>query len=60
MKVNVAIINKGLDNNYYAHWYNDNGVACVEADPDCVYLESKIITERGVTGVIFGYNYWNE
>ena len=60
MKVNVAIINKGLDNNYYAHWYNDNGVACVEADSDCVYLESKIINERGVTGVIFGYNYLNE
>ena len=60
MKVNVAIINKGLDNNYYAHWYNDNGVACVEADPDVVYLESKIINERGVTKVIFGSNYWNE
>ena len=60
MKVNVAIINKGLDNNYYAHSYNDNGNACVEADPDCVYLESKIINERGVTGVMFGYNYWNE
>ena len=59
MKVNVAIINKGLDNNYYAHWYNNNGNACVEADPDAVYLESKIINERGVTGVIFGYNYWN-
>ena len=56
MKVNVAIINKGLDNNYYAHWYNENGVACVEADPDCVYLESKIINELGVTKVIFGYN----
>ena len=60
MKVNFAIINKGLDNNYYAHWYNDNGNACVEADPDCVYLESKIINEQGVTGVMFGYNYWNE
>ena len=60
MKVNVAIINKGLDGNYYAHWYNDNGVACVEADPDCVYLESKIINERGVTRVTFGYSYWNE
>lgn len=60
MKVNFAIINKGLDNNYYAHWYNDNGNACVEADPDCVYLESKIINERGVTGVMFGSNYWNE
>lgn len=60
MKVNVAIINKGLDNNYYAHWYNDNGVACVEADSDCVYLESKIINDLGVTKVIFGSNYWNE
>ena len=60
MKANVAIINKGLDNNYYAHWYNNDGVACVEADPDVVYLESKIINERGVTKVIFGYNYWNE
>lgn len=60
MKVNVAIINKGLDNNYYAHWYNDNGNACVEADSDVVYLESKIINERGVTSVTFGYNYWNE
>ena len=60
MKVNVAIINKGLDRNYYAHWYNNNGVACVEADPDVVYLESKIINERGVTRVTFGSNYWNE
>ena len=60
MKANVAIINKGLDNNYYAYWYNNNGVACVEADTDCVYLESKIINDRGVTKVIFGYNYWNE
>ena len=60
MKVNVAIINKGLDNNYYAHWYNDNGDACVEADTDCVYLESKIINDLGVTKVIFGSNYWNE
>lgn len=60
MKANVAIINKGLDNNYYAHWYNDNGDARVEADSDCVYLESKIINELGVTKVIFGYNYWNE
>ena len=60
MKVNVANINKGLDNNYYAHWYNDNGVACVESDPDCVYLESKIINELVVTRVTFGYNYWNE
>ena len=60
MKVNVANINKGLDNNYYAHWYNDNGVACVESDPDCVYLEIKIINELGVTRVTFGYNYWNE
>ena len=60
MKANVAIINKGLDNNYYAHWYNNDGVACVEADPDVVYLESKIINERGVTKVTFGYNYWNE
>ena len=60
MKANVAIINKGLDNNYYSHWYNNNGDLCVESDPDVVYLESKIINERGVTGVIFGYNYWNE
>lgn len=60
MKANVANINKGLDNNYYAHWYNNDGVACVEADPDVVYLESKIINERGVTEVTFGYNYWNE
>ena len=60
MKANVAIINKGLDNNYYANWYNNDGVACVEADPDVVYLESKIINERGVTLVTFGYNYWNE
>ena len=60
MKVNVAIINKGVDGNYDAHWYNDNGVACVEADRDVVYLESKIIKERGVTRVTFGSNYWNE
>lgn len=60
MKVNVAIINKGLDNNYYAHWYNNDGDACVEADPDVVYLEGKIINDLGVTKVIFGYNYWNE
>ena len=60
MKVNVANINKGLDNNYYAHWYNDNGVACVESDPDCVYLDREIINELGVTRVTFGYNYWNE
>ena len=60
MKANIAIINKGLDNNYYAHWYNNNGVACVESDPDVVYLESKIINERGVTKVTFGYNYWND
>ena len=60
MKANIAIINKGLDNNYYAHWYNDNGVACVESDPDVVYLESKIINERGITKVTFGYNYWND
>ena len=60
MKANVANINKGLDGNYYAHWYNNNGDACVEADPDVVYLESKIINERGVTSVTFGYNYWNE
>ena len=60
MKVNFAIINKGLDNNYYAHWYNDNGDACVEADSDVVYLESKIINKKGVTGVMFGSNYWNE
>ena len=60
MKVNVANINKDLDGNYYAYWYNDNGVACVESNPDCVYLESKIINERGVTRVIFDYSYWNE
>ena len=60
MKVNVAIINKGLDGNYYAHWYNNDGDACVEADSDVVYLESKIINERGVTMVTFGYNYWND
>ena len=60
MKANVANINKGLDGNYYAHWYNNNGDVCVEADSDCVYLESKIINELGVTSVTFGYNYWNE
>ena len=60
MKANIAIINKGLDNNYYAYWYNNNGVACVESDSDCVYLESKILNERGVTKVMFGYNYWND
>lgn len=59
MKVNVATINKGLDGNYYAHWYDSKGKACVESDPDCVYLESKIINERGVTDLIFCSNYWN-
>ena len=56
MKVNVATINKGLDNNYYAHWYDSKGNACVESDPDCVYLESKIINERGVVDLIFCSN----
>lgn len=53
MKVNVANINKGLDNNYYAHWYNDNGVACVESDPDCVYLESELHTTLKSGGFLF-------
>ena len=60
MKANVAIIIKELDGNYYAYWHNNNGVNCVEANPDVVYLESKIINERGVTGVTFGYSYWND
>lgn len=59
MKSYFAIIYK-LDNNYYAHWHNNDGDDCVESDPDVVYLESKIINEQGVTGVIFGYNYWND
>ena len=60
MLVNVAIINKELDGNYYAYWYDDNANLRVEADADEVYLESKIINELGVIEVTFGYNYWND
>ena len=59
MKAYIATIYK-LDNNYYAHWHNNYGDACVASDPDVVYLESKIINELGVTGVIFGDSYWDE